>query len=84
MSSLGILKHISSLNISYSMSKLSPELFFIKSIIILLSEFVLFLHTFRFIVFPSFSIKNNGEPIHCSSPSDNIPILFPSTDASSI
>ena len=39
---------------------------------------------FKLIFLPNFSIKNKGDPIHFIVPSDNIPILFPRTEASSI
>ena len=83
LSSLGILNNISSLNISYSIFKLFPELFLMKSIIISLFASISFV-IFKFRFFPKFSIKNKGEPIHFITPSDNIPILLPNTDASSI
>ena len=70
------------MNISYSIS-MFLVLFLIKSIISSFSALISFV-IFKLIFLPNLSIKNRGEPMHFIFPSDNIPILFPNTDASSI
>ena len=83
LSSFGILNNISSLNISYSIFKFTPEFSLTNSIIFWSFAYEFFI-IFKFIFFAKFSIKNKGEPIHLIFPSVNIPILFPKTEASSI